>query len=64
MTNEELAETVREAIKDALPTKDEILEAIKEGTRLALDQCWASQILGAISEGTRDAFIETASKKR
>jgi len=60
MTNDELVVCVRDLITTSIPSKDEILEAIKEGTRLALDQCWASEIMGAIADGTREAMNEAA----
>ena len=56
MTNEQLAEIVRQVVRETLPDKDEILAAIQEGVRLAFDQLWPSEVSGAIADGTREAL--------
>lgn len=61
MTSEEVAALIKETIAEALPSEGDILEAIREGVRLAFDQVYDSQILDAIADGTKEALSE---KKR
>lgn len=56
MNDDELRQAIADAVANAIPNKDEILAAITEGVRKAFDQVYASEILGAIADGSKEAL--------
>lgn len=56
--NDELKQLVEKALADVVPTREEILEAITEGVRLAFDQVYGTDILNAIADGAKEALAK------